>query len=108
MIDFLSTYNLSGLAIGILTFGIIGIFHPLVIKAEYYLGTKSWCIFLCLGIGGVVLSLLAKDIFLSVLAGVFAFSSFWSILEIFEQEARVKKGWFPKNPRRKNDEENGK
>lgn len=100
MIDFLSTHNLSGLVIGILTFLIIGCFHPLVIKAEYYLGTKSWYIFLILGIVGVVFSLLVKDILLSVLAGVFAFSSFWSILEIFEQEKRVKKGWFPNNPKK--------
>jgi hypothetical protein len=25
-----------------------------------------------------------------------AFSSFWSILELFEQKKRVEKGWFPK------------
>jgi hypothetical protein len=40
------------------------------------------------------------DIFLSTLLGVFAFSSFWSIKEVFEQEERVHKGWFPKNPHR--------
>ncbi|MBQ5864199.1 MAG: DUF4491 family protein, partial [Bacteroidales bacterium] len=28
-------------------------------------------------------------------------SSFWSILEVFEQKKRVEKGWFPKNPKRK-------
>ena len=27
-------------------------------------------------------------------------SSFWTIKEVFEQEERVKKGWFPKNPKR--------
>ena len=109
MIDFFSTYNLSGLVIGILTFLIIGLFHPFVIKAEYYIGTKSWYIFLCFGIVGIVISVLIKDIFLSVLAGVFAFSSFWSILEVFEQEKRVKKGWFPENPKRKkNQNENPK
>ncbi|MDE6877886.1 MAG: DUF4491 family protein, partial [Odoribacter sp.] len=37
----------------------------------------------------------------SSLLGVFAFSSFWTILEIFEQKSRVKKGWFPMNPKRK-------
>ena len=25
----------------------------------------------------------------------------WSIKELFEQEERVKKGWFPANPKRK-------
>jgi len=28
-------------------------------------------------------------------------SCLWSILELFEQEERVKKGWFPKNPKKK-------
>ena len=39
------------------------------------------------------------------LLGVFAFSSFWTILEIFEQKGRVKKGWFPMNPKRKKEYE---
>ena len=53
-----------------------------------------------LGIGGIVASLYTKDVMISSLLGVFAFSSFWSIKEVFEQEKRVKKGWFPKNPQR--------
>ena len=46
-------------------------------------------------------SLCVADVLASTLLGVFAFSSFWTIKEIFEQEERVKKGWFPKNPKRK-------
>ena len=38
--DFLNEYHLSGLVIGICTFLIIGLFHPIVVKAEYYWGTK--------------------------------------------------------------------
>ena len=41
------------------------------------------------------------NILVSSLLGVFAFSSFWTIKEVFEQEERVQKGWFPKNPKRK-------
>ncbi|WP_419485064.1 DUF4491 family protein, partial [Barnesiella intestinihominis] len=41
-----------------------------------------------------------ENVVISSLLGVFAFSSFWSIKEIFEQEKRVQKGWFPKNPKR--------
>lgn len=100
MLDLLETYHLSGLFIGICTFLIIGIFHPIVVKAEYYWGTKSWWIFLILGIVGVVLSVMIHDIIWSSLLGVFSFSSFWTIKEVFEQEDRVKKGWFPKNPKR--------
>ncbi|MDE5808281.1 MAG: DUF4491 family protein, partial [Muribaculaceae bacterium] len=40
MQQFLQEYNLEGLAIGLATFLIIGIFHPLVIKGEYYMGQK--------------------------------------------------------------------
>lgn len=102
--DFLSEYHLSGLFIGICTFLIIGLFHPFVVKAEYYLGTRSWWIFLILGILGIAAAFCAEyyysNIMISSLCGVFAFSSFWSIKEVFEQEERVKKGWFPKNPRR--------
>jgi branched-subunit amino acid transport protein len=99
--NFLTEYNLSGIAIAVCTFAIIGIFHPLVIKAEYYLGTKSWWLFLVAGIVGVILSLKAENTVLSVCYGVFGASSFWSILEIFQQKKRVEKGWFPKNPNRK-------
>ncbi|MGM9760193.1 MAG: DUF4491 family protein [Parabacteroides sp.] len=93
--------NVEGLLIGVATFLIIGLFHPVVVKAEYYWGTRCWWIFLLLGIGGVVASLWITSVFWAALCGVFAFSSFWTIKELFEQEERVRKGWFPANPRRK-------
>ncbi len=93
--------NWNGLIIGVLTFLTIGLFHPVVIKAEFYWGTRCWWLFLILGLGGVVASLLIDHVLLSSLCGVFAFSSFWSIKEIFEQEERVRKGWFPRNPKRR-------
>ena len=99
--EFLNEYHLAGLFIGICTFLIIGLFHPVVVKAEYYWGTKCWWIFLVLGIAGVVASLSIDNVILSSLLGVFAFSSLWTINEVFEQEERVQKGWFPKNPKRK-------
>ncbi len=99
--EFLDTYHLSGLVIGICTFLIIGLFHPVVVKAEYYWGTKCWWIFLVLGIAGIAATLWVDNLMISSLLGVFSFSSFWTIKEIFEQEERVKKGWFPKNPKRK-------
>lgn len=101
MMEWLTDHRLAGITIGICTFLIIGLFHPVVVKAEYYWGTRCWWIFLLLGLAGIAVSLLVSSILLSTLAGVFAFSSFWTIKEVFEQEERVKKGWFPKNPRRK-------
>ena len=93
--------NYFGIIIGLVTFLVIGLFHPLVIKAEYYLGVKSWWLFLLLGIAASVASLLVASPVLSIILGVVAFSSFWSIGEVFAQKKRVEKGWFPKNPKRK-------
>ena len=98
--DFIIDNHLQGLVIGICTFLIIGMFHPIVVKAEYYWSTLCWWLFLFLGIAGVISSLCTENVVISSLLGVFAFSSFWSIKEIFEQEKRVQKGWFPKNPKR--------
>jgi hypothetical protein len=92
--------NFEGLIIGVCTFLIIGLFHPIVIKTEYYFGVKVWWVFLLLGLAGVGGSLVVANTLLSTLLGVFAFSSFWSIKELFEQRERVRKGWFPKNPKR--------
>lgn len=94
--------NFSGLIIGIATFLIIGVFHPIVIKSEYYFGKQCWWVFCVLGIAGVIGSLMVDNLLWSVLIGVVAFSCFWSIKELYEQERRVAKGWFPSNPKRKN------
>ena len=92
--------NFSGIIIGLCTFLIIGVCHPLVIKAEYHLGKGCWWLFLLAGIGFAALSLFVESMVWSTIAGVAAFSSFWSILELFEQEKRVTRGWFPATPRK--------
>ena len=92
----IETYNLTGIIIGLVTFLIIGLFHPLVIKGEYYFGVKCWWVFLLIGIGGAIAALLLSNVFASSVCGVFAFSCFWSIGELFQQRKRVEKGWFPK------------
>ena len=93
--------NFLGVIIGVVTFLIIGLFHPLVIKAEYYIGVRSWWLFLFLGIVAGVFSLLVESLVLSIILGVVAFSTFWSIGEELQQKKRVEKGWFPANPKRK-------
>ena len=94
--------NSNGIIIGLATFLIIGLFHPIVIKAEYYFGKRCWCAFALTGVIFGVLSLYIENVLWSSISGVTAFSSFWSIHELIEQEKRVKKGWFPENPKRKN------
>ncbi len=100
MQQFLTDHHLEGLAIGLATFLIIGIFHPLVIKGEYYMGHKCNILFIIAGVAAVVLSILSAGV-VSILLGVTAFSCFWSVLEVREQRERVRKGWFPENPARK-------
>ena len=100
MTEFLSEWHLVGLVVGLATFLIIGIFHPVVIKCEYYFGVRCWWWFLVLGIAMCAVSMLVENTILSTLAGVTAFSSFWTIKEIFEQRERVRKGWFQANPKR--------
>ncbi len=92
--------NINGVLIGLATFLIIGLFHPIVVKAEYYWGVKCWWIFLITGIIGLGFSIFVDDIAISAILGVFSFSSFWTIKEVFEQRERVRKGWFPANPKK--------
>ncbi|MGN1216325.1 MAG: DUF4491 family protein [Candidatus Cryptobacteroides sp.] len=95
--------NLTGIFIAIVTFLAIGLFHPIVIKCEYHFGTKCWWAFALAGIAFLVASLLTRNQILSPLLGVVGCSCFWSILELYEQRKRVQKGWFPMNPKRKDD-----
>lgn len=92
--------NINGIIVGAATFLIIGICHPLVIKAEYYIGKKSWWGFLAGGIVLAAVSLMIRDDTLSTIVGAGAFSFFWGIGEVIAQEKRVLKGWFPENPKR--------
>ena len=94
------TPHFDGLAVAIVTFLIIGIFHPIVIKVEYHFGTRCWPAFALAGTLVLTAALFVQSLFISSLLGVLACSLFWSILELFEQKKRVEKGWFPKNPNR--------
>ncbi len=93
--------HFAGLIIGAAAFIIIGIFHPIVIKCEYYFTDKIWPVFLIVGIIAIASSCLIEEIMISSILGIFGCSSIWSIIELKEQKERVKKGWFPKNPKRK-------
>lgn len=96
----------TGIIIAVSTFLIIGMFHPLVIKVEYYTGIRFWWIFLVLGVLSIIGALFVENPLLSSLIGVFGASSLWTIGELFSQRKRVKRGWFPMNPKRKSDYDN--
>ena len=93
--------NYSGLILGVATFLLIGVFHVIVVKGEYYFSKKIWPLFLATGIASLFISLFISSSVISSLIAVFGISCLWSIRELFEQEDRVKKGWFPKNPKRR-------
>lgn len=92
--------NYLGLITAIATFLIIGMFHPIVIKAEYYFGTGCWWVFLLAGLVLIGGSLVIANQLASIVLGVLGCSCLWSILELFEQRKRVERGWFPANPKR--------
>ena len=91
----------TGLIIAVSTFLIIGLFHPIVIKVEYYFGSRLWWVFLLAGICLIVGAMFVADVIVSALLGVAGASCLWSIGEIIEQ----KQGWFPMNPKRKSEYE---
>ena len=76
----------TGVIIAVSTFLIIGIFHPIVIKTEYYTA-----------------ALFIENVIVSSIFGVVGASFLWSIGELFDQRKRVLKGWFPMNPKRKHE-----
>lgn len=92
---------MEGIIIGAVTFFLIGIFHPLVIKGEYYFGKKINKYFALFGLIFVVISIYIESLIPSIFAGVIACCCFWSIGEVIEQEERVLKGWFKENTKRK-------
>ena len=97
---FFGDMNFSGIIVGAATFLIIGVCHPIVIKMEYYWGKGSWWLFLLAGLAFVAASIFVDKDVVATIFGAAAFSCFWGIKEMFEQERRVLKGWFPENPAR--------
>ena len=97
---YLQLMNFSGIIVGAAVFLSIGICHPAVIKMEYHFGKQSWWVWLFAGLVFSALSLLVKNDIISTIMGGFAFSCLWGIHEMFLQEKRVLKGWFPENPKR--------
>lgn len=93
--------HINGLLVGVAVFLLIGIFHIIVLKAEYYLTKNVWPLFLVLGLLFLAVSLVISDVAVSSIIASLGVTCLWSIKELFEQEERVRKGWFPANPKRK-------
>ena len=92
--------NVNGILIALFSFAIIGVFHPVVIKCQYYFTDRIWPIFLALGLLFLAVSLFVHN-GASILLSLVGAACLWSIRELREQTERVNKGWFPENPKRK-------
>ncbi|MBR4099262.1 MAG: DUF4491 family protein [Clostridium sp.] len=92
--------NLDGIITAAICFLCIGLFHPIVIKAEYHWSAHCWPLFLAAGLAFLTGSMLVESTLFSTTLGILGCSSLWSILELRQQEQRVAKGWFPSNPKR--------
>ena len=74
--------NWGGILLGAASFVIIGVFHPIVIRAEYRFGKGCWPVFLIAGLALAAGSLLAKDVYTGALLDILACACFLSILEL--------------------------
>lgn len=97
-----------GVLIGAVSFLVIGLFHPIVIKCEYYFTDKCWPVFLVGGLAACGVALTIENIVVSAIVAIFGFSMLWSIIELKEQTERVARGWFPANPNRVKKQEQAK
>lgn len=98
--------NFVGPGLAIATLLIIGLCHPLVIKTEYYFGTRPWWIYLVVGLVCIAAALFVNETVFSALLAITGASLLWGIGELFSQKKRVEKGWFPMNPKRKHEYKN--
>ena len=77
----------TGITIAIMTFLTIGIWHPIVIKAEYHWGTRPWVLFLFVGLCCCVGALFIANVYISSFLGVFGASCI-TIVKFLDSRAR--------------------
>lgn len=94
----MSGLNWGGAAVGAAAFVIIGAFHPIVIKCEYYLGARAWPLFAVPGVVVCTASLFCENPTVSAILSVLGFTMLWSVRELKQQEKRVQRGWFGEEP----------
>jgi hypothetical protein len=90
----------EGIIIGAIVFCVIGLFHGITVKGEYHFSERIWPIFLVVGIAAAAVSLWVRHTVASAALAIFGFTCLWTIGELKKQTERVRKGWFPANPKR--------
>ena len=71
-----------------------------VIKLEYYLGARLWKGVFALGLVICFFSLFLPSFTTSALVGILGGSIVWGATELPAQEERVRRGFFPTNPKK--------
>ena len=61
----------TGIIIAVCTFLTIGIWHPIVIKTEYYWGTRPWWVYLIIGLTCIIAALFIEN---AIVSAVFVYS----------------------------------
>jgi hypothetical protein len=90
--------NAFGPVIGLITFVIIGLGFPLVIRGERYFGYRWWPYMMGIGALIVVGSLFIQNDWLAAIVGVIGATFVWGSTELKEQAIRAELGWFPHRP----------
>ena len=83
--------NYEGVVLAAASLLIIAVYHPLVIKAEYWFGTRVWPLFAA----AALICLSASACLRGVVSPILAFlgaTNLWSVVELKAQAKRVKKG----------------
>jgi hypothetical protein len=92
--------NYYGLTMGIIMILAIGLGHIIVVKWEYYWGSRTWPGMLIIGVGLMIASFFADNTYLSGCLGMFGAMLLWGIHELLKQKKRVEQGLFPRNSAR--------
>ena len=67
-------------------------------RNQVYFGKEAWPVFMILGVLCTAASLFTDNQAVGAATAITGAAFLWSIRELFEQEERVKKGWWPENP----------
>ena len=90
--------NWTGIISGIAMIILTGIFHPVVVKCEYYFGARAWPAFLVMGIASLGVSAYTESAALSSIAGILGAVVLWCIRELKEQEKKTEGNVFRRPP----------
>ena len=85
----------TGITIALMTFLAIGIWHPIVIKTEYYWGTRPWVVYLLVGIACCATALFVENVYVSSFLGVESQQEKYNLIKIASNMVYSMRSCFP-------------